>query len=263
MLDVSAPQIARAYQPGQFIILRNTERGERIPLTVADVNPREGFISLIFAVVGKSTRELASLNVGDEILDLLGPLGKPSKIKKYGTVACIGGGIGAAPLYPIIRALSGAGNRIFTILGARCGELLFWRSRMEKLSEQTYITTDDGSCGKKGYVTDELGHLLDERNIDRVIAIGPLVMMSAVSALTRGYGVDTIVSLNPVMVDGTGMCGACRVTVGGVTKFACVDGPEFNAHEVDFDELFHRAGFYLREEEHSLKRYIGRENNER
>ncbi len=259
MLEVKSPRIAESYRPGQFIILRIHERGERIPLTVADVDMDEGSISLIFQEVGKSTKELASLGGGDELRDLLGPLGRPSEIRDYGTVACVGGGIGAAPIYPIAKALHDEGNRVVSILGARCDELLFWRERIERVSDSLHVTTDDGSCGRKGFVTDQLRDLIDDGlEVNRVVAIGPLVMMSAVSELTREYGIETVVSLNPVMVDGTGMCGSCRVTVNGETRFACVDGPEFNAHEVDFNELFHRHGFYLREEECSLKRYLER-----
>jgi len=257
LLEVSSPRIANSYLPGQFIMLRIHERGERIPLTVADMDVDVGSISLIFQKVGKSTKELASLRVGDELLDLLGPLGQPSEIRDYGTVVCVGGGIGVAPIYPIARALADKGNCVVSILGARCDELLFWRERMDELSDSFYVTTDDGSCGRAGFVTDQLRDLIDGGlKVDRVIAIGPLVMMSAVSGLTKEYGIETVVSLNPIMVDGTGMCGSCRVTVNGVTRFACVDGPEFNAHEVDFDELFHRHGFYLRQEELSLKRYL-------
>ncbi|MEA1924851.1 MAG: sulfide/dihydroorotate dehydrogenase-like FAD/NAD-binding protein [Candidatus Altiarchaeota archaeon] len=260
LLEVRSPRIAQSYRPGQFIILRIHERGERIPLTVADVDLDAGSISLIFQEVGKSTKELASLEEGDMILDLLGPLGMPSKIRDYGTVVCVGGGIGVAPIYPIARALGDKGNKVVSVLGARCDELLFWRDRMDKLSDSLYVTTDDGSCGRKGFVTDQLRDLIDGGlEVNRVVAIGPLVMMSAVSELTREYGIETVVSLNPVMVDGTGMCGSCRVTVNGETRFACVDGPEFNAHEVDFNELFHRHGFYLRQEGYSLKRYLGGE----
>ncbi len=256
LFEINAPQIAKKYRAGQFIILRISERGERIPLTIADADPVKGNITIIFQEVGKTTAELASLDVGDVILDLIGPLGNPSEIENYGTVVCVGGGIGIAPIYPITKALHGAGNKVYSILGVRCEDLLFWEDRMRAISDKLYITTDDGSCGRKGFVTDELRDIFESgEKINRVIAIGPMVMMSAVSELTKEFKTKTIVSVDPIMVDGTGMCGACRVTVDNVMRFACVDGPEFDAHMVDFNELFHRKGFYLDEEKKSMDLY--------
>ena len=259
-MEINAPRVARKAMPGQFVILRIDEYGERIPLTIADFDAQAGTITLIFQEIGKTTRQLASLAAGDSIADVAGPLGNPSAIEKFGTVVCVGGGVGIAPIFPIARALKSAGNRVISVIGARSADILFWEDRMNEASSELYITTDDGTKGHHGFVTDVVQNLLEhgehdehgERAIDRVIAIGPPVMMRAVAGVTKPFGVRTVVSLNPIMVDGTGMCGACRVLVGGVTKFACVDGPEFDAHEVDFTLLMSRLAMYLPEEKEAL-----------
>jgi len=255
-LDVSAPLIARKFEPGQFVILRVGERGERIPITIAWADAQEGTIRLIVEVLGKTTKRLAALKEGDSILNLVGPLGKAIESKKYGKVICIGGGVGAAPLYPIVNALRKAGNRVVSIIGARTKELLILENEIRARSSTFYVTTDDGSKGRHGFVTDVLRSVLEmDENFNLVVAIGPIPMMKAVSNLTRAYGVRTLVSLNPIMLDGMGMCGACRVTVGGKTKFTCVDGPMFDGHKVDFDELARRRERYLDEEKRALKAY--------
>jgi ferredoxin--NADP+ reductase len=256
LMKVDAPAIARKAQAGQFIILRLHDRAERIPLTIADYDRDKGTITIVFQVVGKSTEELATLKQGDSILNFAGPLGVPSEIEDYGTVVCIGGGVGVAPIYPITRALHQAGNRIISIIGARCDNLLFYESDMRSVSDELQVVTDDGTKGRKGLVTDPLEDILKSGSkIDLVIAIGPVPMMRAVAGLTKTYGVKTIVSLNPIMVDGTGMCGCCRVSVGGVRKFACVDGPDFDAHQVDFEELTKRQRTYKKEEQASSEHY--------
>ena len=242
---VQAPLIARKCQPGQFVILRIDEDGERIPLTIADFDRAAGTITLIFQEVGHTTRQLGRLSAGDALLDLAGPLGKATHIEKFGTVVCVGGGIGVAPVYPIARAYKEAGNKVISIIGARNADLLILEQEMATISDVLYITTDDGSKGRKGLVIDPLKEMLAAgEKIDLVMAIGPVIMMKSVAEVTRPYGVNTIVSLNPIMVDGTGMCGGCRVSVGNKNKFACVDGPEFNAHEVDFDGLMARQKMY-------------------
>jgi ferredoxin--NADP+ reductase len=247
--EVRHPKIARKRKAGQFVILRVHEGGERFPLTIVDSDVAAGTITLIFQAVGHSTKELARLEVGDEILDLVGPLGQPTHIERYGLVCVIGGGYGTAPVLPIATALKEAGNEIIAINGARSEELLILVDELRELCTRVEIATDDGSAGHKGFVTDVLQKLLDEGvPIDFVLAVGPTPMMRAVSALTREHGIKTMVSLNPIMVDGTGMCGGCRVEVGGETKFACVDGPEFDAHLVNFDLLMKRQGTYKAEE---------------
>jgi len=253
--EIEAAEISKKAKPGQFVILRLSETGERFPLTIAEADPGEGRITLIFRKLGKSTSDLASLRKGDCILDLVGPLGKPSRIERYGRVVCIGGGVGMAPLLPIARALRNAENRITTILGARTREEIFLEKEFEAMSDQIFFSTDDGSYGRHGFVTDCLRDLLDGgAQIDAVFAVGPAVMMKAVADLTRPRKIRTIVSLNPIMIDGTGMCGGCRVTVGGKTRLTCVDGPEFDAHQVDFDELMKRQRFYEKEEALSAER---------
>ena len=241
-LDIEAPDLARAAEPGQFLMLRLHEGGERIPLTIADSDRQAGTVSIIFLAVGKTTRQLGRLGAGDAILDVAGPLGRHMDIAKVGTVVCVGGGVGVPALYPKARALKQAGNRVISILGARTEELLVLVDEMSAVSDEVRITTDDGSRGRKGFVSDELKVMLDDPAIaiDMVVAVGPIPMMAAVAETTRPYGVKTLVSLNPIMVDGTGMCGGCRVTVGGETKFACVDGPVFDAHQVNFKELSQR-----------------------
>jgi len=241
-LDLDAPDLARAALPGQFLMLRIDERGERIPLTIADADPDAGTVTIIFLAVGKTTRQLSQLREGDGILDVAGPLGRHMEIERVGTVACVGGGVGVPALYPKAKALKRAGNRVVSILGARTAELLVLVDEMGLISDEVRFTTDDGSRGRKGFVSDELGAMLENpaERPDLVVAVGPIPMMAAVAKTTRPHDVKTLVSLNPIMVDGTGMCGGCRVTVGGETKFACVDGPVFDAHEVDFEELAKR-----------------------
>ena len=242
---IEAPYIAKKREPGNFIILRLDETGERIPLTIVDGDPKAGTITLIVQAIGKTTKVLCSKKRGDVIRDIVGPLGNPTPIEHHGSVACIGGGVGTAELFPIARALRAAGNSLYTIIGARTKDLVILQNEMAGISDGIFVTTDDGSYGRKGLVTDQLKDLLDgPKGIKAVYAIGPLQMMKAVSLLTKQYGVKTYVSLNAIMVDGTGMCGGCRVTVGGTMKFACVDGPEFDGHCVDFDELIMRNRAY-------------------
>ena len=248
--DVDAPRLAKKTQPGQFIILRVNEEGERIPLTVADFDREKGIITIIFQVVGASTELLASFEEGEEILDFVGPLGKKSEIEPgLGTVVCIGGGIGVAPVYPIARGMKEAGNKVISIMGARSKDILIMEKEMRAVSDETIVTTDDGSYGVKGFVTTALQALVGRgEKIDLVYAIGPVVMMKSVADATRPLGLKTIVSLNPIMVDGTGMCGGCRVSVGGQTKFVCVDGPEFDGHLVDWDLMLKRMGAFKPQE---------------
>lgn len=253
LFEVEAPLVARKVQPGQFIILRTNEDGERIPLTVADFDRKKGTITLIFQEVGASTVELGHFNEGDSILDLVGPLGKATHIEKFGTIVCVGGGIGIAPVYPIARGMKEAGNEVISIIGARSEDILIYEQEMTAVSDELIITTDDGSKGRKALVTEPLKEILDSgKSISLVVAIGPVVMMKFVAEATRPYGVPTIVSLNPIMVDGTGMCGGCRVLVDNENKFACVDGPEFDGHKVDFDVLMSRQRMYKpHEKQHS------------
>lgn len=258
LFKVSAPEIASKARPGQFVILRINEKGERVPLTIADSDPRKGTVTLIFQEVGRTTIELGKLNEGDTMLDLVGPLGRASEIEYYGRVICVGGGVGVAPVYPITRALKEAGNTVISIIGARSRDHLILVEEMDAVSDALHIATDDGSMGRKGFVTDVLRDLLDrEEKIDFVMAIGPLVMMQAISELTRPYQIRTVVSLNPIMVDGTGMCGACRVSVGGETRFACVDGPEFDGHLVDWEVARKRARMFQAEEKIALEYLSG------
>lgn len=253
---VEAPLIATKVQPGQFVVLRIDEKGERIPLTVADFDRSQGTLTLIFQEVGKTTCHLGTLNDGDSILDLVGPLGRPSEIEDFGLVACVGGGIGIAPIYPIARALKDAGNKVISVIGSRCKDLLILEKEMKEVSDEIYVTTDDGSYGKKAFVTQELERLVNQGyKFNFAIGIGPVPMMKAFALVTSKYSIPAKVSLNPIMVDGTGMCGVCRVSVGGVTRFACVDGPEFDASEVDFDVLTARQRIYCEEERQSLERY--------
>jgi len=254
LMKIKAPLVAKKAVAGQFIILRIDEKGERIPLTIADYDRRKGTVTVIFMEVGKTTKQLGTLKVGDSILNFSGPLGQPSDIEKYGTVVCIGGGVGIAPLYPIIRELKQAGNYVISILGARNKKLLMLEKEIDELSDELHICTDDGSKGTKGFVSDILQKLIDDKKkIDIVWAIGPVIMMKVVANLTKKYEIKTIVSLNPIMVDGTGMCGGCRVSVGGETKFACVDGPEFDGHLVDFDNLMLRNRRFLCQEEEACR----------
>jgi len=254
-LEVEAPRISRKAKPGQFIVLRINETGERIPLTMAGTDPAAGTITLIFQVVGKSTAFMRTLKVGDAITDIIGPLGKPTHIEKLGTVICVGGGTGVAVMYPITKAYKEAGNHVIAIIGSRTKDLLILEEEMRAASHDLRVTTDDGSYGHHGFVTDVLRKILDEKkDVKLIVGIGPVPMMKFLCKLTKEYGVKTVVSLNPIMVDATGMCGACRVTVGGKTRFCCVDGPEFDGHEVDYDELVKRQRAYLTEEKISMDR---------
>ena len=258
-LVVSAPYVARKHQAGHFVIVRLAEGGERIPLTVAESDARLGTITLIVQSVGKSTEELGALRSGDEIQDVLGPLGQPTSIELYGAVACVAGGVGAAVLLPVARALARAGNDVYTILGARTRDLVILERELAECSRQLVVTTDDGSRGRKGLVTEPLQDLLNRvPGVPLVFAVGPLPMMRAVAELTRPMDIFTYVSLNPIMVDGTGMCGGCRVTADGRTQFACVDGPDFDAHGLDFDELMRRGQTYVRQECESRRRHDAR-----
>ena len=251
---IEAPLIAKKAQPGQFVVLRPNETGERIPLTMAGTDPEGGTIDIIFQVVGKTTALLRTFQVGDTILDIIGPLGRPTHLEKLGTVICVGGGTGIAVLYPITKGLKEIGNHVISIIGARTKDLLIMEDYMKNVSDELLITTDDGSYGRHGFVTDALKDLLDaNKDIKLVVGIGPVPMMKFVCKTTQPYGVKTLVSLNAIMVDATGMCGACRVTVGGKTRFCCVDGPEFDGHEVDFDELTKRQAAYLKEERRSYE----------
>jgi len=253
---LQAPLIARKAKAGQFVVLRVDESGERIPLTIANKNPEAGTITIVFQEVGQTTAKLAKLEEGGQISNLLGPLGHPTEIKHYGTVVCIGGGIGAAPIYPIISAMREQDNQVIAIIGARSRNFLIMEKEIREKSSQMIVTTDDGSYGHHGFVTDELKRMIElGMHIDLVVAIGPVVMMQAVCGVTKKYGIKTLVSLNPIMVDATGMCGACRVSVGGQTKFTCVDGPEFDGHEVDFDLLRRRQAMYQPEEKQANEAY--------
>jgi len=253
---IKAPLVAKKRKAGNFVIIRIMENGERIPLTIVDSNVAEGTITLIVQAIGKTTKLLCSMKPGDSILDVVGPLGNPTPIENYGAVACVGGGVGTAELYPIAKALKDAGNRVYSIIGGRSKELVILESEMRACSDEVFVTTDDGSYAQKGIVIDPLRKLLaaPEYGIKAVYAIGPLPMMRAVANLTKEFGVHTLVSLNAIMVDGTGMCGGCRVTIDGKMKFACVDGPEFDAHHVDFDELILRNRSYLEFERTSVER---------
>jgi NAD(P)H-flavin reductase len=251
---IEAPEIAKKAKAGQFVVVRVDEVGERIPLTLADWDAMEGSVSLVAMQVGTTTYKLACLNADDDIMDLIGPLGIPSEIENFGTVVCVGGGVGVAPVYPIAKALKQAGNKVITIMGARSKDLLFWEERLSSVSDELIVTTDDGTYARKGVVTEPLKEVLErDIEISRVIAIGPAIMMKFCSLTTKPFGVTTIVSLNSIMVDGTGMCGCCRVSVGDETKFVCVNGPEFDGHQVDWELLFARQRIYCDEERRSLE----------
>jgi ferredoxin--NADP+ reductase len=257
---IEAPLIAKKHRAGQFVIVINSEKGERIPLTIADKNVDKGEIVLIFQEVGMSTMEMGKKKAGEYLFDVVGPLGQPTHIEKFGTVVVIGGGVGTAPAHPITQELKKCGNRIITILGARNKDLFIMEEEMTAVSDEIYFTTDDGSKGRHGLVTDELQSLIDKgTEIDLVLAIGPAIMMKFVSLLTKKYNLKTVVSLNSIMVDGTGMCGACRVTIGDKTKFVCVDGPEFDGHLVNFDELMQRQRMYLTEEKVAVEKFLKEE----
>jgi ferredoxin--NADP+ reductase len=254
-IEIEAPEIADKAQAGQFVILRIDEKGERFPLTIVDWDKKKGTVTLIFLEIGVSTEKLGALNAGDVIFDVLGPLGNPSDIERFGSVCVIGGGVGTASAFPIARAFKQAGNKVVSIVGAKTAGLLILEDEMRKVSDELYISTDDGSKAYKGFVSDVLKMLIEKGyHFDVVYAIGPTVMMRAVAETTRPFGIKTIASLNPIMVDGMGMCGACRVSVGEKTRFACVDGPEFDAHLVNFGELLKRQMVYMSEEKLSLQR---------
>ncbi len=257
LMKISAPFIARKVMPGQFVILRIDEKGERIPLTVEDFDREAGTVTIVFQAVGLTTKKLASLNVGEFIADFVGPLGSPTEFGNPKKAIVIGGGVGCAIAFPQAKALHNMGVKTDVIAGFRNRDIVILEEDMKKVSDNLYITTDDGSYGEKGFVTDVLKRLLQKDSYDLVIAIGPIPMMKFVSKTTEAFGVKTIVSLNPIMIDGTGMCGGCRVTVGGELKFACVDGPDFDGHLVDFDELMRRNSFYKEEEAHSCRMEAG------
>lgn len=246
---VEAGDIAAKALPGQFVVIRVDEKGERIPLTIACVDKEKGLVTIIFQEAGFSTRKLGKLNTGETILDVLGPLGHPSEIKKYGTVVCVAGGVGVAEVFPVASAMRKAGNKVIGIIGARSKDLLILERQIRQACDELFVTTDDGSYGKKGLVTDMLKNISEHARIDLVYAIGPVPMMEAVANLTRTPKIKTIVSLNPIMVDATGMCGSCRVSIGHKVKFCCVDGPDFDAHEVNFSELKQRLELFRKEEE--------------
>ncbi len=256
LFKIAAPAVAKKTQAGQFVVIRIDEKGERIPLTVADWDRKESSVTIIVMEVGTTTHRLALLKTDDSLANFVGPLGIPTHIEKFGTVVCVAGGFAVAPIMPISRALKQAGNKVISIMGARNKDLIFWENELRNVSDQLIVTTDDGSYARKGLVTEPLKELLEgNERIDRVIAIGPSIMMKFCAKTTEPFGVKTIVSLNPIMVDGTGMCGCCRVSVGGITKFACVDGPDFDGHQVDWDLLFARQRIYLDEEKQSFEQW--------
>lgn len=243
-LVVEAPMIARARRAGHFVIVRAGENGERIPLTIADADPGRGTVTLVVQNVGVSTAKICALEPGDSLTDIVGPLGRATHIDCFGTVVCCGGGVGVAPLLPIIKAMKEAGNRVITVLAARTRDLIILEDQVRPYSDEVIVMTDDGSYGRKGLVTEGVESVIRREKVDMVVTIGPAVMMKFVAKLTADYNIPTVCSLNTIMVDGTGMCGACRVTVGGRTRFVCIDGPEFDAHQVDFDEMLMRLRSY-------------------
>ena len=256
-LEVEAPLIARSRKAGHFVIVKVGEKGERIPLTIAGADTEKGTITLVIQAVGGSSRKICELNEGDYITDVVGPLGQATHIEKVGTVVCAGGGVGVAPLLPIVEAFHKAGNRVIVVLAARTKDLVILEEQMRQNSDEVIIMTDDGSYGMKGLVTNGVESVINRERVDLCVTIGPAIMMKFVSALTKKYEIPTVASLNTIMVDGTGMCGACRITVGGKTKFVCVDGPEFDGHLVDFDEAIARNGFYRDEERSHVCRLTG------
>lgn len=254
-LEIEAPLIAKSRRAGHFVIVRVGEKGERIPLTIAGSDLKKGTITLVVQKIGVSSTKLCALNVGDEVTDVVGPLGKATHIENFGTVVCACGGVGTAPMLPIVEALKKAGNKVITVLAARTKDLIILEEEMRKFSDEVIIMTDDGSYGSKGLVTNGVESVINREKVDMCVTIGPAIMMKFVSLLTKKYEVPTVASLNTIMVDGTGMCGACRVSVGGETKFVCVDGPEFDAHQVDFDEMMMRMGAYRAEEQAAMAAY--------
>ena len=254
LMDVLAPEVARNCKPGQFIVLRIDEQGERIPLTIADYFPEKGLVRIVTQAVGYTSRKMTTMEEGDGFLDFIGPLGRESEVENYGTVLCVCGGLGIAPMFPNARALKEAGNRVITVVGARNKDILIWEDVLRTVSDELYVTTDDGSYGEKGVVTDVARKILEREKIQRAWAIGPVIMMKFTSLLTKEFEVPTIVSMNPIMVDGTGMCGACRLEVGGETRFACVDGPEFDGHTVNWDLSMRRMNIYRAKEQIALEK---------
>lgn len=256
LVVVKTPLVATKARAGQFVIVRINEAGERIPLTIADSNPSDGTITLIFQEVGKTTMQMGMLDIGDAFENVVGPLGRPTEVKNYGKVVLVGGGVGVAPLYPITRALKEAGNNVISIIGARTKALLFWEERMRSVSDRLIVCTDDGSYGRRGLVTEPLKELLEsEQDLSRAWAIGPAIMMKSVAEVTRPTHLPTVVSLNTIMIDGTGMCGGCRVVMDQGAQFVCVDGPEFDAHRIDWNNLLERLSFYRTEEQLALERW--------
>ncbi|MFU2157805.1 sulfide/dihydroorotate dehydrogenase-like FAD/NAD-binding protein [Caldisericum sp. AR60] len=256
LMELDAPNVSKTAEPGQFVVVRVYEKGERIPLTIADFDRVKGTITIVFQKIGKTTHLLGTKKEGDSLADVFGPLGNPTEIESFGKVVVVGGGIGIAPIYPISRKLKSRGNEVISIIGYRSKDYVFWEERMRSVSDKLLISTNDGSYGEKGFVTDVLKRVLEEENdIKRVFTIGPAIMMKAVSDMTRPYNIKTIASLNSLMVCGMGMCGACRVTVDGETKFTCSDGPDFDAHSVDFDELMKRLNIYKEEEKLSFEKW--------
>lgn len=255
-IEVEAPLIAKSRKAGHFVIIRVDENGERMPLTIAGADTERGTITLVVQQIGVSSMKLCAMNVGDELADVVGPLGRATRIEKYGTVVCACGGVGTAPMLPIAEALRKAGNRVIVVLAARTKDLVILEDEMRRVSDEVVVMTDDGSYGHKGLVTNGIEMIINREKVDFCVTIGPAIMMKFVSLLTKKYEVPTIASLNTIMVDGTGMCGACRVSVGGQTKFVCVDGPEFDAHQVDFDEMMMRLAAYRPQEQEAKERYL-------
>jgi ferredoxin--NADP+ reductase len=256
LFDVRAPAVAHKARAGQFVIVRIDEEGERVPLTIADYDRERGTIALVFQEVGKTTMQMGTMQPGDTFASVTGPLGEPSEVENFGTVLCVGGGVGIAPIYPIARDLKEAGNTVLSIIGARNQDLLFWEEKMRLVSDELIVCTDDGSYGRKSLVTIPMKEMLEAgRPIKQIWAIGPAIMMKFCALTTQPFGVPTLVSLNSIMVDGTGMCGACRVEVGGQTRFVCVDGPEFDGHQVDWDQLLARQRIYLEQEKEAVERW--------
>lgn len=253
---VEAPEISKTRKAGHFVIVRVDKKGERIPLTISSSDPERGTITLVVQQVGVTSAKLIALEPGDEVSDVVGPLGKATHIEKVGTVLCAGGGVGSAPLLPIVEAMKKAGNKVITVLAARTRELLILEEQMREFSDEVIIMTDDGSYGQKGLVTHGMEQVIEREKVNLAVVIGPAIMMKFAALTTKKYNIHTIASLNTIMVDGTGMCGACRVSVGGKTRFVCVDGPEFDAHEVDFDEMLNRLGAYKEQERAAYERYL-------
>jgi NAD(P)H-flavin reductase len=255
-MEVEAPRIAQSRKAGNFVIVRLDEGGERIPLTIADADVEKGTITLIVQKVGCTSAKMSKLEAGENILDIVGPLGNPTHIEKFGTVLCAGGGVGIAPLYPIVQAMKRAGNRVITVLAARTADLLILEKEMREFSDELVIMTDDGSYGEKGLITKGMEDVMQREKIDQAVVVGPAIMMKFAAATTQKYQVPTMASLNTIMVDGTGMCGACRCSVGDKTKFVCVDGPEFDAHQVNFDEMIQRLSAYKEDEQTAYQQYL-------